>query len=160
MSTDATIVRPATETDLSQMAAMAADLVRFHHALDDRRFFLARGIEEGYRDWFSRELAQPAAILLVAQRDREVVGYCYGRLEARDWNMLLDRHAALHDVFVRADARQHRAGELLVSAFLDHARAKGAPRVVLSTATQNEAAQGLFAKLGFRATMIEMTREL
>lgn len=160
MSPDAPLVRPATETDLSPMAAMAADLVRFHHALDDRRFFLARGIEEGYRDWFARELAQPAAILLVAQHGSEIIGYCYGRLEPRDWNMLLDRHAALHDVFVRGDARQHGAGALLVSAFLEHARAKGAPRVVLHTATQNHAAQALFAKLGFRSTMIEMALEL
>jgi RimJ/RimL family protein N-acetyltransferase len=32
--------------------------------------------------------------------------------------------------------------------------------VVLSTAVQNEPAQRLFANLGFRRTMIEMTREL
>jgi RimJ/RimL family protein N-acetyltransferase len=32
--------------------------------------------------------------------------------------------------------------------------------VVLATAEQNEAAQRLFAGMGFRRTMIEMTREL
>jgi RimJ/RimL family protein N-acetyltransferase len=32
--------------------------------------------------------------------------------------------------------------------------------VVLSTAERNEAAQRLFASMGFRRTMIEMTREL
>jgi RimJ/RimL family protein N-acetyltransferase len=32
--------------------------------------------------------------------------------------------------------------------------------VVLSTAVRNEAAQRLFARAGFRPTMIEMTREL
>jgi ribosomal protein S18 acetylase RimI-like enzyme len=37
--------------------------------------------------------------------------------------------------------------------------ALGAPRVLLHTAVQNEAAQALFEKLGFRSTMIEMTRE-
>ena len=160
MSTDAPIVRPAGETDLAPMAAMAADLVRFHHALDDRRFFLAREPVAVPCLDAARELTQPNAILLVAQLEAEIVGYCYGRLEARDWNMLLDRHAALHDVFVLEAARKHRAGELLVSAFLDHARDRGAPRVVLHTATQNHAAQALFAKLGFRATMLEMTREL
>jgi len=34
------------------------------------------------------------------------------------------------------------------------------PRVVLSTAAQKEAAQRHFARMGFRRTMIEMTREL
>jgi RimJ/RimL family protein N-acetyltransferase len=48
---------------------------------------------------------------------------------------------------------------MLLNATLDALLDLGAPRVVLSTATQNEAAQRLFAAAGFRATMIEMTRE-
>ena len=36
----------------------------------------------------------------------------------------------------------------------------GAPRVVLSTAAKNEGAQKFFEAMGFRRTMIEMTREL
>jgi ribosomal protein S18 acetylase RimI-like enzyme len=35
--------------------------------------------------------------------------------------------------------------------------AKGAPCVVLHTAAGNAAAQALFARLGFRSTMVEMT---
>ena len=38
-------------------------------------------------------------------------------------------------------------------------KARGAPMSVLSTAARNEAAQRLFARMGFRPTMIEMTRE-
>jgi ribosomal protein S18 acetylase RimI-like enzyme len=34
------------------------------------------------------------------------------------------------------------------------------PRVLLMTAEQNASAQRLFARLGFRRTMIEMTREI
>lgn len=155
-------VRLATIADLPAMARMAAELVRYHHAIDPKRFFLARGIEEGYRDWFARELGRPEAVLLVAETAPrpDPIGYCYGRLEGRDWNMLLDRHAALHDVFVHDDARRSGAGEQLVRAFLDRARALRAPRVVLSTASSNLRAQAIFAKLGFRPTMIEMTRDL
>jgi GNAT superfamily N-acetyltransferase len=39
-------------------------------------------------------------------------------------------------------------------------REHGAPRVLLWTAERNAAAQRLFLRLGFRPTMIEMTREL
>ena len=38
--------------------------------------------------------------------------------------------------------------------------AKGAPQALLSAAERNESAQHLFARAGFRRTMIEMTREL
>jgi RimJ/RimL family protein N-acetyltransferase len=36
--------------------------------------------------------------------------------------------------------------------------ALGAPRIVLSTMVRNESAQRLFAAVGFRPTMLEMTR--
>ena len=39
------------------------------------------------------------------------------------------------------------------------AHAQRPPRVVLWTAEKNPAAQALFEQLGFRRTMIEMTRE-
>jgi ribosomal protein S18 acetylase RimI-like enzyme len=48
----------------------------------------------------------------------------------------------------------------LLDRTLEALEAKAAPRVVLSTAERNEAAQRLFARAGFRRTMIEMTREL
>jgi len=48
---------------------------------------------------------------------------------------------------------------VLLDATLEALEAKGAPRVVLSTAERNESAQRLFARAGFRRTMIEMTRE-
>jgi ribosomal protein S18 acetylase RimI-like enzyme len=142
------------------MAEMAAALVRFHHELDPARFFLAANVERGYRGWFAQELLNPEAILLVAERDGVLSGYTYGRIEARDWNMLLDRHAALHDVFVREEARKTGLADQLVHAFLDESARAGAPRVVLHTASQNHRAQAVFSRLGFRPTMVEMMVEL
>jgi ribosomal protein S18 acetylase RimI-like enzyme len=66
----------------------------------------------------------------------------------------------LHDVIVDPEHRRRGVGRLLLNATLAYLRSRGAPRVVLSTAVQNERAQRLFASLGFRRTMIEMTREL
>ena len=39
-------------------------------------------------------------------------------------------------------------------------KSRGAPRVILWTAEPNHGAQELFARLGFRRTMVELTREL
>jgi ribosomal protein S18 acetylase RimI-like enzyme len=47
-----------------------------------------------------------------------------------------------------------------MEAAIEWLRSRGAPRVVLGTAERNSAAQRLFEKLGFRRTIIEMTREL
>ena len=51
-------------------------------------------------------------------------------------------------------------GRALVGAILEAFTAREAPRVVLSTAARNETARAFFEGLGFRETMVELTREL
>jgi ribosomal protein S18 acetylase RimI-like enzyme len=151
-------VRRAESADLSRVAAMAGALVRMHHQVDPGRFLLVDRVEEGYAWWLSRELGRAKAVVLVACRGEDVIGYAYGSLEERDWNMLLDTHGAIHDVFVREDARRSGAGRGLVDGMIAELTQMGAPRVVLSTMVGNQAAQELFRRCGFRPTMLEMTR--
>ncbi len=66
----------------------------------------------------------------------------------------------LYDIVVDPAYRKQGVGRMLLDATLEALRARGAPRVVLSTAERNAAAQRLFDRAGFRRTMIEMTREL
>ena len=47
-----------------------------------------------------------------------------------------------------------------MQAAVDWLREHGAPRVILWTAAPNQAVQALFRRLGFRDTMMEMTKEL
>jgi len=154
------LVRPATLADLPEVARLAAQLVRAHHAYDPRRFLCIEPVEVGYARWFAQELDNADAVVLVAERGGAIIGYAYGVLEPRDWNNLLDAHGGLHDVLVTEAARGTGAGAALVEGVCARLAAMGAPRVVLHSAAQNVAAQRLFARLGFRTTMVEMTREM
>ncbi len=157
--TPAVTVRPATHDDLDALGTMAGALVRFHHEVDAGRFLLVNGVEEGYRRWFRQELANADAIVRVAvDGGGRVLGYTYARAEGRDWNLLLDDHVALHDIFVDPAARGASVGDALMAALVADVEARGARRVVLHTMVSNERAQKLFAKFGFRPTMLEMTR--
>jgi ribosomal protein S18 acetylase RimI-like enzyme len=152
-------VRAATADELPTVAALAAKLVHQHHAFDAARFFVPERVAEGYAWWFAKEIHRDEVVLLVAAREGVIVGYVYARLEERDWNMLLDACGAIHDVWVEPEARRGGVARALVEAAIAALEAKGAPRVVLHTAARNEAAQAFFDRLGFRRTMIEMTRE-
>ena len=61
---------------------------------------------------------------------------------------------------VAPEAQRLGVASALVDAACEWFKTQGAPRVVLWSAEKNEVAQRLFARLGFRRTMIEMTREL
>ena len=158
---DSFIVRAMTPADLPAAAVLAGKLVRMHHDLDPQRFIHLPNPEAGYGRYLGGELESDDVVLMVAERaaDATVVGYAYARLEPRSYNELLDACGKLHDVYVDEHARGQGVGEQLVREALGRLTEKGAPRVVLMTALQNEAAQRLFKRLGFRTTMLEMTRE-
>ncbi len=156
-----TVIRRARRSDLPGLGRLGALLVEAHHALDPQRFLAASDrTPAGYASFLATKLEDPDAALLVAEHDGDVIGYAYAELEGYDYMSLRAPAGVLHDVVVDPGHRQRGVGRLLVEAALAYLKSRGAPRVVLSTAERNEAAQGLFASMGFRRTMVEMTREL
>lgn len=153
------VIRAASAQDEATLGKMGAALARQHHAFDEARFMLPDDVEAGYRWWLAKESKEKQAVVIVAELEGEVVGYAYGRLEATDWNALLDKHGGFHDLWVEERARCHSVGTLLAEELVRRLTALGAPRIVLKTASKNLPAQRLFARLGWRSTMVEMTRE-
>ena len=160
-SDPAILIRPATRADVPALGRLGALLVRTHHDFDPLRFVAARpDTERGYGSWLGSQTGKPDIIVLVAERAGEIVGYTYAGLEGHDYMALRGPAGALYDIIVDPAHRSHGIGRQLLDAAIAGLKAKGAPRVVLSTAERNEPAQRMFARAGFRRTMIEMTREL
>ena len=71
-------IRPATNADLPRLGRLGALLVDAHHALDERRFLPTRDrTPTDYAGFLVRQLADPDAILLVADDHGDVIGYTY-----------------------------------------------------------------------------------
>ena len=160
MPTSSTI-RSATSADLPALGRLGATLMRTHHDFDPRRF-MEPGTDpaDGYAWFLGRQLKDDDVVIFVAEQQGEVVGYVYAGLEPISWKELRDACGFIHDVVVDERARRGGTATALVEAAVVWLRERGAPRVMLWTAEQNPGAQQLFARLGFRRTMIEMTREL
>ena len=154
-----TLVREMTEADLDAASLLAEELVLLHHSWDRTRFFTTPDVAKGYRWWFARQLGEAGVVLLVAEVEGQIAGYLYGSLEERDWAKLLDAHGAIHDVYVADSHRRSGVARALMQAAIAALEGQGVGRVVLSSATPNTQAQALFSSMGFRPTMIEMTRE-
>ena len=141
----ATEVRAARREDVPAAARLAAELVRLHHRFDPDRFLCVEPLEQGYAPFLATQ---------VGRRGRVLAG-----LEGRDCMDLRDACGKLYDLYVDPAARGGGIGGRLVEETVARLVARGAPRVVLMTAWLNEDARRLFARLGFRPTMLEMTRE-
>ena len=152
-------IRPATSADEPALGRMGAALMRLHHATDARRFIQVAEPERGYGRFLITQLSEPDSCLLVAEHAGAVVGYAYACVEGMDWMNLRGPTGVLHDVYVEASARRLGAGRALLVATLKWIGTHDRTQVVLHTMTQNTAAQELFRSLGFRPTMLEMTRD-
>jgi len=161
VTSDNVIVRPATRDDLPTIGRLGALLVETHHGFDEKRFIAPTSqTESGYGSFLGTQLAQPNVVVLVAVQESQVIGYSYSGVEGRDWMSLRGPAGIVYDIIVDPASRRHGVGALLLDATVAKLKLLGAPQVVLSTAEHNPAAQRLFAKGGFRRTMIEMTRDL
>jgi ribosomal protein S18 acetylase RimI-like enzyme len=154
------IIRPARLADTPVIGRLGALLVRLHHDFDPLRFIGATPeTERGYGSFLGTQLDEPDVVVLVAERDDEVLGYTYAAVEGVDYMSLRGPAGVLYDIVVDPAHRGHGIGRLLLETTVATLERKGAPRVVLSTAERNATAQRLFEHAGFRRTMIEMTRE-
>jgi len=158
---DEIVIRLAKDSDLPSLGRLGALLLETHYHFDEKRFMAPRpNLEEGYA-WFLRsQLKEKDVVVFVAERAGLIAGYVYAGLEPMSWKELREMAGFIHDVVVEDSSRRTGIASALVEAAIEWLRAHGAPRVMLWTAEQNPAAQRLFSRLGFRRTMIEMTREL
>ena len=155
------VIRRATEDDAQALGRLGALLLRVHHGFDPQRFMApGRNPEAGYGSFLISQIGDDDVAVFVAEAAGDVIGYVYAGLEPRSWKELRDACGFIHDVAVVEHGRRTGAATALIDAAVGWLRERGAPRVVLWTADRNEAAQRLFDRLGFRRTMIEMTREL
>jgi ribosomal protein S18 acetylase RimI-like enzyme len=154
------VIRPAEPEDLPVLGRLGALLVQLHHEFDPARFVAATPrTEHLYAAFLADQLGKPNGVVLVAGMGAEVLGYTYATVEDSDYMMLRGPAGLFHDLVVDPAHRGNGIGQVLLDATLAALKARGAPRVVLSTAERNAGAQRLFARAGFRRTMIEMTHE-
>lgn len=160
-ATNDVTIRPAAPTDLPVLGRLGALLVHTHYELDPQRFIAPSShTEKGYASFLGTQLEESSVVVLVAERNGKVIGYTYAGIEGTDYMSLRGPAGVLHDIVVDPAHRGAGVGRALLDATAAALKARGAPRVVLSTAHRNETAQRLFAQAGFRRTMVEMTREL
>jgi ribosomal protein S18 acetylase RimI-like enzyme len=158
---DAIHVRRATRADLPVLGRLGAHLMRLHAEFDRERF-VAPGDnpEAGYAHFLGSQLTAHDGIVLVAERGGAVVGYVYAGIEPFSWKELREAAGFIHDIVVDLGERRSGVAGALMDAAIAWVREQDVSSVMLWTAAPNEGAQRLFERLGFRRTMIEMTRRV
>lgn len=152
-------VRRAKTGDEKTVAEFLVKLVAQHVEYDRQRFadfVTAEGAAVFYASHFEADEAR----VLVAEIEREIVGFAYLEFEERNYEDLVEQGVWLHDIFVEKAFRSFGVGRALMDAVIAAAAEMGGNKLLLTAAAKNEVARNFFESFGFRATMIEMTLNL
>jgi len=151
-------IRPPLPVDWPAVGRLAELLVRTHYAFDQFRFVHPDTLRaDEYTARLRDEVDRGHSMVRVAEENGRVVGYVFAGIEPGNWKELRPDAGYIHDLAVDPDHRRAGVGAALIESAMEWFDARGVTRVMLWTATSNADAQRLFRRVGFRATMIEMT---
>jgi len=133
-------VRASRPADLEQLAQLFDAYRSFYEQPSDlaaSRSFIEERFECG-----------DSVILVGEVEEIELVGFT--QLYPSLSSVSMARIFVLNDLFVIPSVRRHGVARALMQAAHEHARAAGAVRVSLSTATNNHHAQALYESVGYQ----------
>ena len=159
-------IRPATPADVPAVLPMVARTCALHEQWDPAKYGFLDNPAEMYRRWLIARATDPRAVFLVAERsamlqDVPFLGaFLIGTVEREIPIYRLEEYGFVHDLWVEPAYRNEGIGRQIVMLAIERFREIGVAQIRLDTAAPNDMARGLFAKCGFRPSVIEMLLEI
>ena len=154
------ITRRGTAEDIPAVLPLVARTIAFHEVLDPARFGAVPEAYKRYEGWMARAAGSADGVFYVAEEAGQVVGFLLGQVQEEYAMYRTGRYGMVHDLWVEPEQRRRGIARALVTAALDQFRQAGLSQARLDSATNNAAAQRLFAQCGFRPSVTEMLAEL
>jgi ribosomal protein S18 acetylase RimI-like enzyme len=153
------LIRNGVEGDEKRIEEFATALVEQHVGYDGTRFtnMLVAGRTAAF---YQSRFSDRNSCVLVAEVDGEIAGFAYLEFDEYNFEEMLRKGIWLHDIYVDAAFRGRGIAKELLRASAEEAKRFGAEKLLLTVAAKNAGAQKVFAKAGFRQTMMEMTLDI
>ncbi len=113
-----------------------------------RTFYQQTPDLDGARNFIKNRLENEDSVIFVAKANQEYVGFT--QLYPTFSSISMKRAWILNDMFVDAKARNQGVGEKLLQKAKEYAKGTGAKSISLETAPDNEVAQRLYERNGYK----------
>jgi ribosomal protein S18 acetylase RimI-like enzyme len=109
--------------------------------------------------YFKRHVRSRIRKAIIAEQDGEIIGFLLGEIQKRPPVFTTSHQGFADSIGVLKSKRNQGIGALMLDSFTEWAREKGLPYILLNVVVENEIAQRLYEKQGFR-TMLLVQRKL
>ncbi|UAL48016.1 GNAT family N-acetyltransferase [Sutcliffiella horikoshii] len=113
-----------------------------------RTFYQQTPDLEGAKTFIRSRLENKDSVIFVAKSNNEYIGFT--QLYPTFSSISMKKAWILNDMFVDAKARNHGVGGMLLQKAKEFANKTGAKSITLETTPDNEVAQGLYEKYGYK----------
>lgn len=123
-------------------------------------FYAYRDLETALRDDVDALLGAAHAVVIIAERAGEPIGYATGHTEQDDERRVLRRKGVIEDWYVEGPARGEGIGARLIEALTTVFRDEGCDVVESTTWPFNDGARRAHEALGFREVEVKYRKKL
>lgn len=144
-------IRQAKFEDAALLTALHADVHKHHSDAQPQHFKATDGKDPAVIQYFTDNLEDASARILIAEVDGEAVGYILLLHRVFEENVFAYAHSRLHidQMSVSAQYRSNGIGHLLMEKTLEYARELDVNYVTLGVWAFNEAAIAFYEREGF-----------
>jgi len=152
------VIRPAQQTDINDIFALWCESMRYHEEMDPFIFGFDVTRAQQARKFLSEHMEKESSIVLVALKNRNIVGYLLGSICARQPFQKLHEIGHIYDIVVTEAERRHGIGTMLLQKVFVFFREKDHDTVMLSVSDKNSAALRFYEKHGFETYVRNMVK--
>jgi ribosomal protein S18 acetylase RimI-like enzyme len=143
------VIRKALTCDVPQIVELWKELMDFNKQYDEHWSRLETG-HENFGDFINSHIADEAFCVLVAEADKDIVGYCLSEIQKCDPHILkIQEYGHISNIAVTKDYRRKEIGEDLLQKTVDWFSKKGIHRIEVCVGIGNKSARKFWTKMGF-----------
>ncbi len=152
------IVRYAREEDIDSIFQLWVESMKFHEELDPLIFgFISEKSPEAKR-FIREQFEKESSIILVAEKEEQVVGYLLGEIRERLPFQKLRVTGYIWDIVVTACERNRGIGSILLEKAFQFFKNRDLDTVMLNVSEKNRSALRFYEKHGFEPYLRYMVR--
>jgi ribosomal protein S18 acetylase RimI-like enzyme len=153
-------VRNGKVKDKFQVVDIWNQVMKYHDEISDIDLETRQDAPEIFMKFFENNVRSVNKIALVAEEDRQVIGYMMGAIQKRPPVFKTIHQAILSDAAVHINKRNNGVGEQLLIVFVEWAKKKGMKYIVLDVVPENNIGLNFWKKHGFQTMVLNQRKML
>jgi len=142
-------IRKATKKDLDAIQRLDIESINYHKKFDRNFYTISKNNHELKKKSFLKELNNKHSILLIAESNKDIIGYSYGHILP----IGIYKMGKVQDIVVTAKYRKMGVGKKLIKTMIEFFKENKCSIVEVEIFSENSIAKKFYEKSGFNNRM-------